>query len=88
MPEWFNGTVSKTVDINIGNHCWLCEDVTITKGVTLADDTIVAAKAYVTKSFEKTNTIIGGIPANIIKDKNTSWSALPYWQYNETIKST
>ena len=75
-------------DINIGNHCWLCEDVTITKGVTLADDTIVAAKAYVTKSFEKTNTIIGGIPANIIKDKNTSWSVLPYWQYKETIKST
>ncbi len=75
-------------DINIGNHCWLCEDVTIKKGVKLPKDTIVASKAYVTKSFEKTNTIIGGIPASIIKDKNTSWSVLPYWQYVESLKST
>ncbi len=68
-------------DINIGNHCWLCEDVTITKGVTLPDETIVAAKGYVTRSFSKTNTIIGGIPAKIIKDQNTSWALEPYWQY-------
>lgn len=75
-------------DITIGNHCWICEDVTITKGVKLPNDTIVAAKAYVTKSFEKPNIIIGGIPAKIIKDKNTSWSVLPYWQYVESLKST
>lgn len=80
--------INPPAGINIGNHCWLCEDVTITKGVTIADNTIVAAKSYVTKSFMKPNTIIGGIPANIIKNKNTSWSVLPYWQYIETIKST
>lgn len=74
-------------NINIGNHCWICEDVTISKGVTIPDDTIIAAKSYVTKSFKNKNTIIGGIPANIIKDKNTSWSVLPYWQYAETLKS-
>ena len=72
--------------INIGNHCWLCEDVTISKGVNLPDESIVAAKAFVTKSFYKKNTIIGGIPASIIKDANTSWSEKPYWQYaNESI---
>ncbi len=75
-------------DINIGNHCWLCEDVTIKRGVKLPNDTIVASKAYVTKSFEKSNTIIGGIPASIIKDKNTSWTVLPYWQYVQTLETT
>lgn len=73
-------------DIIIGNHCWLCEDVTIKRGVILPDETIVAAKAFVTKAFNKTNTIIGGIPATVIKDKYTSWSAEPYWQYSQ--KST
>ena len=68
--------------INIGNHCWICEDVTIAKGVSLADDTIVASKSYVTKSFDKSNIIIGGVPAKIIKE-NTTWSSEPYDRYNK-----
>lgn len=71
-------------DIIIGNHCWICQDVTIAKGSVLPDDTIVAAKAYVTGTFEKTNTIIGGVPAKIIRE-NTSWSATGYDKYIESL---
>ena len=68
--------------IKIGNHCWICEDVTIAKGVSLSDDTIVASKSYVTKSFDKSNIIIGGVSAKIIKE-NTTWSSEPYDRYNK-----
>lgn len=71
-------------DINIGKHCWICQDVTVAKGTVLADDTIVAAKSYVTGTFEKTNTIIGGVPARIIKE-NTSWCATGYDKYVESL---
>jgi len=68
-------------DINIGNHCWLCNKSTVAKGVSLADDTIVAALTLVTKSFDKPNTIIGGIPAKVIKDQNSTWTEMSYEQY-------
>ncbi len=77
--------LNKPADVNIGKHCWLCEDVIIAKGVSLADDTIVSAKSYVTKSFAKPNTIIGGIPAKVIKDENTTWSEMSYEQYVESM---
>ena len=73
--------INPPASINIGNNCWICEDVTISKGVSLADYTVVGTKSYVTKSFDKTNVIIGGIPAKIIKE-NISWSNLPYNTYN------
>ena len=72
-------------DIIIGKHCWICEGVTISKGVTLADDTIVAHSSIVTKSFDKPNTILGGIPAKIIKDQNTSWTETPYDVYLNSL---
>lgn len=71
-------------DINIGNHCWICEDITIAKGVSINDDTIVAAKSYVTKSFNQKNIIVGGIPAKIIKE-NVTWTSQPYDKYLESF---
>ena len=76
--------INTPASITIGNHCWICEDVTIAKGVNLQSDTIVAAKSYVTKSFDRPNIIIGGVPATVIKE-NTSWSSLPYDKYLESI---
>lgn len=72
-------------DVSIGNHCWLCDDVVIAKGVSLPDDTIVGAKSYVTKSFKNPNTIIAGIPAKVIRAENTSWSEQSYEQYLKLI---
>lgn len=71
-------------DITLGDHCWVGEDAVIAKGVSLKNDTIVASRAYVTKSFDISNIIIGGVPASIIKE-NTSWSNFPYDKYLESL---
>ncbi len=53
--------------IKIGNNCWLGMNSIILPEVELAEHTIVAAGAIVTKSFPEGNVIIGGNPAKIIK---------------------
>lgn len=53
--------------IKIGKRCWIGANVVILPGVELADHTIVAAGAVVTKSFLEGDCIIGGVPAKVIK---------------------
>ena len=55
-------------DIIIGKHVWLAPDCSLTKGVVIPDNCIVAQKAVVTKAFSKPNCMIGGIPAKIIRE--------------------
>lgn len=55
--------------IQIGNNCWIGSKVTILDGVTLGDGCIVAAGAVVNKSFPA-NSIIGGVPAKLIKTRS------------------
>lgn len=53
--------------VTIGNHVWVGQDVHIGKNVTIPDDTIIGWGAVVTKSFDKTNTVIAGNPATVVK---------------------
>lgn len=53
--------------IKIGKNCWIGANSIILPGVELADNTIVASGAVVTKLFNEKNIIIGGVPAKIIK---------------------
>jgi len=61
---------TKNKPIIIGNNCWIGVNAVILPEVTLADHTIVAAGAVVTKSFMEPNWIIGGVPARKLKKIN------------------
>lgn len=52
--------------ISIGNHVWVGQGVSIMKGVCIEDDSILAAHSLVIKDV-KSNTIVGGNPAKVIK---------------------
>lgn len=57
--------------IIIGNHVWIGLNATILKGVNIGDGAIIAAGAVVTKDVPA-RTLVGGIPATIIKE-NIEW---------------
>ena len=52
--------------IHIEDKVWLGSNVTVLPGVTIGEGAIVAAGAVVTKDVDS-NTIVGGVPAKIIK---------------------
>lgn len=53
-------------DIIIGDHVWIATRATILKGVTIGEGAVVAAGAVVTKDVPPF-TLVGGVPAKIIK---------------------
>ena len=56
-----------TKDVVIGQHSWIGNRVTITKGVVLPSYTIVASNSLVNKSLcTQDSCIVGGIPAKIL----------------------
>ena len=52
--------------ISIGKNCWIGAKVTILDGVNIGDNCVIAAGAVITKSMPS-NTVIGGVPAKVIK---------------------
>lgn len=52
--------------ITIKDNVWLCENVVVLPGVTIGENTVVAANSVVTDSLPA-NCIAGGIPARVIK---------------------
>ena len=54
--------------IKIGSNCFIGARSVILLGVSLPDNVIVAAGSVVTKSFDKSNIIIGGNPAREISN--------------------
>ncbi len=52
--------------IKIGNDVWIGAHATILSGVNIGNGAVVAAGAVVTKDVPE-NTVVGGVPAKIIK---------------------
>lgn len=59
-------------DIECGNHVWICKNVLINKGSKIANNTVVSAYSKVTGKFFEEYTVIGGIPAKVLKH-NVNW---------------
>ncbi|MFC1632015.1 acyltransferase [Candidatus Omnitrophota bacterium] len=53
-------------DVLIGNDVWLGANVVVVPGVKIGDGSLVAAGAVVTKDVPE-NSIVGGVPAKLIK---------------------
>lgn len=54
--------------VNIGPDVWLAARCTILPGVTIGEGAVVAAGAVVTKDVEP-HTIVGGVPASVIRHR-------------------
>lgn len=52
--------------IKIGSGCWIGAKVTITDGVTIGKNSVIAAGAVVTTSFPEAS-VIGGVPARLLR---------------------
>lgn len=57
-----------SMDVCIGNGCWLCTNSVILPGVKIGKKSVVAAGAVITKTFNDNNILIAGVPAE--KKKN------------------
>ncbi|MFW9929155.1 MAG: acyltransferase [Candidatus Thorarchaeota archaeon] len=55
--------------IVIGENCWIGAKATILDGANIGNGCIVAAGSVVTRGFYEENSIIGGVPARIIKKR-------------------
>lgn len=54
--------------IKIGSNCWIGSKVTILDGVEIGENCVIAAGAVVTKSMPA-NSVIGGVPAKVLKSR-------------------
>lgn len=59
--------------ITLGDRIWVSHRVSILKGVSIGDDSIIAAGAVVTKSFPA-RSILAGVPAQKIGEFDGQWS--------------
>lgn len=59
--------LDKSDGVYLGNHVWVGERVYITKRCRIADNSIVAACAVVTKVFDEPHCAIGGNPATVVR---------------------
>lgn len=63
----FNRATTFCKPINIGNRVWIGINATICPGVSIGDNSIIAAGAVVTKNVPS-NVIVGGNPARVIRE--------------------
>lgn len=63
-PEARSGM--KPEPVIIGDNVWIWASVTVVPGVTIGDNAIIAAGSVVTKDVTA-NTVVGGVPAKLIK---------------------
>ncbi len=69
-------TLDEAAPVVIGRNCWIGNQAIIMRGVTIGDNSVVAASSVVTKSVPP-NTLVGGNPARVIKSIADDDAPLP-----------
>lgn len=64
--------VKRIGSIEIGNHVWVTSNTIISKNVNIADGCIVAQGAVVSKSIMEPKSLIGGVPAKVVR-QHVEW---------------
>lgn len=72
-------------NVKIGNHVWLCQDVTLLGGASIPDGCIVGMRCVTASSFSERNSIIVGNPGSIVKH-NCIWSRDEQWRDYDIIE--
>lgn len=65
--------INRTRPIVIGDHVWIGSGAVFMKGSAVANDSVVATRAVVSKWFDEPNSVLAGVPAVIVK-KGIGWS--------------
>ena len=81
--------ISAKRGIEIGNDVWIGLGSTILYGVKIGDGATIAAGSVVTKDVEP-YTVVGGVPAKLIKEKCTREEAklmqeIAWWNWGEEV---
>jgi len=70
--------------IVIGPNCWIGSKVTILDGVTIGEGCVIAAGSVVTKSFPD-HSVIGGVPAKVLRSRLPETKTSVTYEYTEKI---
>lgn len=69
-------------DVIIKDHVWIGAHVSILKGVSLQENTVVATGSVVVKSFDNKGVILAGNPA-VIKKTGITWAFDRMWKCSD-----
>ena len=59
-------------NITVGDHVWIGTRAMLLKGAAVAENSVVAATALITKEFSEPNAVLAGNPARVIR-RGTNW---------------
>lgn len=71
--DFTNEIINEPAKVVIGNHVWIGCRSSILKGVTVADNIVIAANSNVCKSASESNCIYAGNPIKVIRE-NVKWN--------------
>jgi acetyltransferase-like isoleucine patch superfamily enzyme len=69
---WTHGAGVTDRDIQVGRDCYLGSAVRFSPGSSVGDNVIVAMGSVITKKFDISKAMLGGVPATVLK-KDYDW---------------